>query len=341
MQQDRPRGKVYVRVSTVSVTSGDVLQVHAARRQDPVPTDAAQESSTDVDARLETLQRELHTFIVQNHARAGWHAMAGAVSCGLAVVAGLAVRALEGHWLFTGLDLAVFMTPAGYFFQVARKAEENARHFQALRLTIQRVLVRGASGGPAPEPCGDLPALLPEASFHASHATEEQRRMRTRILDLLSQAGATLVLASPVDALPGPGHLEFFGRMDPKRYRVRADGRDRDLSRVQYRMLLGMAARRILFGDALPRGNDPGSYFRIGDRRDLAHELEVAFREMGLRILDEDGKGTKLRRLLCPPKGISLDPLIHLSDPDIVEDKEIRALLDALATRTPSNGSPT
>lgn len=343
MQQGKPHGKVFVHVSTVSVTSGDVSAVRATRHQIHTALQpATPEQATEVAARLGTLQRDLAGFVAQSQTRAGWHAMAGAVSCGLAVVAGLAVRALEGHWLVTGLDLAVFMTPAGYFFQSARKAEENARHLQALLGTVQRVAA-GAKAGrqPPPEAGGDLPALLPEATFHAAHATKEQCDLRTEVLDLLNQAGAQLVHGVDADPLPGPGHLEFMGRVDPRRYRVLADGRAFYLPRILYRMLLGMAARRKLFGDALPRGEDPGSYFRIGDRRDRVHELETAFRESGLRILAEDGKGTKLRRIHCPPEGISIDPAIHLADPDILEDGEVRALLDALSRRTHSNGNPT
>lgn len=341
MQKERPRGNLFVRIRTVTVTSGDVSSAPSGHHQTrPAPAEAT-ETAPDVEARLEALQRDIPTFVAQAHARAGWHAVAGAVSCGVAVAAGLVVRAVEGHWLFTGLDLAVLMPPVGYFFQMARKAEENARHFQALRGTIQHALAGAGARQTGSNADDKPPMLLPPASFHATHASEEQRRLRTEILDLLNRSGAALVPVSTTDTLPSPERLEFLGQVDPRRFLVRADGRDCLLPRILYRMLLGMAARRILFGNALPRGNDPGSFFCIGDRRDRVHDLEVAFREIGLRILDEDGKGTKMRRVQCPPEGISMDPAVHLSDPAIVEDEEVRALLEALAARSPTNGHPT
>lgn len=336
MRTSKRAGKVVVHVRTVSVMTGDVVPASAPAQ----PARQAPEASAS-SVRLEVLHRELATFIAQSHARAGLHALAGAASCGVAVAAGLLARNLEGHWLFTGLDVALLVPPAGYFFQAARKAEENARHFQALRGSVGRVLSRKAPGKPSGATSSGLAAALQEATFHATHATEVQCRSRTEILDILHQAGAAIVTTSLSDPMPGPGHLEFLGRVDPRHYVVRADGRERDLPRILYRMLLGMAARRRLFGEALPRGEDPGSYFRIGDRRDRVHELEAAFRELGLRILDEDGKGTKLRRIHCPPGGISIDAGVHLADPDIVEDREVRLLLEALAAGAASNVHPT
>lgn len=336
-----PQAHKVVSVQTTSATSQNVStdsNVQAGVRTNFSPTALP---ITAAFASLRGLDLMLAGASMQCQANAAWHAVAGAAFCGVGIMISVATRLLAGQWLLGGLDIAILMSPAGMFFQTAKKRHDNAQHFQALKVAVQAALAtEPVDGAKVPPNDPDEPiSTMVTTAFHASHATLEQRVLRARVLDLLTQIPGAEDWSKP--PLKMPARLEFLGQMEPKRFLVRADGRDCLLPRILYRMLLGMAVRRQLFENALPRGNDPGSFFRIGDRRDRVHDLEVAFREIGMQILDEDGRGTKMRRVHCPPEGISIDPTVHLSDPDIVEDDEVRVLLEALAARAPSNGHPT
>ena len=334
MHPRKTRRDVVSTVTTVSETNGVARPAVAeTARLGLHPVLAAGPPAVDIE-RLRQLQGLLLQFVAQCEAKAVWNVVAPAASCSLGVGVGLLARSLVGGWFFGGVDIPVLLSPAGVFFQVSRKSEENARHYQALMAAIQTAIDGGAAPMPAtPGAAGrSLASTLPPIPFNAAHASPRQRVVRTEVLNLLNQIQAPGPEPGPV-LHPPPQRLEFLGQVEPRRFLVRADGIDVALTQTQYRLLLAMAIRRRLFGSAQPRGDDPGSYYRIGTRRDHPNDLEARFHEQaGRQILDEDGRGTKLRRCACASDAIEIDPSLHLADLAITEDPEVAGLLRQLAS---------
>lgn len=332
MRTTNPRVKPVVGVLSASATSRNVSTDSESQHDVVTKTMTAAPSPSAALAGLPDLESMLAGAALQCQANAGWHAVAGAASCGAGILIGVAARLLAGQWLLGGLDLALVMSPAGVFFQAARKCHDNARHFQALKMAVQAALAMESVGG-TPIPMGDPDerlGLMKETTFHAPQATWELRILRAKAIDLLNQINGAGPPSEP--PLVVPARLEFLGQVEPKRFVVRADGIDIVLTRAQYRMLLAIALRRVLHGDKPPRGADPGSFYNIGDRRNHPIDIEARFREKGFLVLDEDGRGTKLRRIACAPEAIEVDGAAHLGDNDIVEDGDLAALLRAFGS---------
>ncbi len=336
MRTSKRHGRFVLHVSTVSETFGDVVPGSCAKGNARTLLGTSAGPLAVDSERLRELQGVLLQFVAQCEAKVVWNAIAAATSCGIGITVGLAARSLLGGWLFGGVDIPVLMSPAGVFFQVARKAEENARHFQTLIKALQDAMdLNSFEATQAADTSGhSLVRLLEACEFHSSHATPRQRVVRTEVLNLLNQipqGRGSGGCEPPVHN--APQRVEFLGQIEPRRFVVRTDGMDVDLTRTQYRLLLAIAIRRKLFGDLQPRGEDPGSYYRIGGRRDLPNDIEARFHEQcGRQILDEDGRGTKLRRLNCGPEAISIDAERHQVDPEIAGDLEVAGLLRALAS---------
>lgn len=337
MRTTSPRVKPVVGVLVTSATSQNVSTDYEVQPNEQANVTIAAPALLATLDGLHGMEAMLAGAALQCQANAGWHAFAGAASCGVGIMISVAARFLAGQWLLGGLDLALLMSPAGMFFQTARKCHDNARHFQALKMAVQAVRsmepVRAATV-PLDDPGEQSSAMLQTTAFHAPHATWEQRNLRAKVIDLLNQIPGVGNSSEPRWTVPA--RLEFLGQVEPKRFIVRADGIDVALTRAQYRMLLAIALRRVLFGDKPPRGADPGSFYNIGDRRNHPIEIEARFRDKGFQILDEDGRGTKLRRVACAPEAIDADADAHLGDNDIAEDKDLVELLRAFGSRLAS-----